>query len=106
MRSISLVEYTVTVREQDALVPKPYNVRASLVELCFIPVEGVKGIELIRRSKLAEKIEASDEPLLLEEAEWQRLVDAIDKLPALGRNEVEIVRRVLEAPDVAVKPAS
>ena len=87
-------------------LPGSYKVRDSLVELCFVPAEGCKGRELLVRQTLAEKVAAAQDELLLEDTDWQRLVKAVDHLPGLGRNEVELVRRILDAPSVLVEEKS
>ena len=123
MRKIDLRPYVARLARDHALqcpacgatfpprsvVPALYNVQDSLVELCFVPAEHCKGRELLTRHALAEKIAAATDDVLVEDADWQRLVKAVDATAALGRNEVELVRRILDAPDVLVEekpPAS
>lgn len=105
MRKIDLTSYEITVRTEDGKVEtRPYNVRSSCVELCFIPPEGCSKFDLLKRDKIARKI--ADEPtdaVLLEDADWKRLNEAIDALKALGKNDVELVRRIVEAAEVPVQ---
>lgn len=106
MRRIDLTPYPVTgFDDRGRPHASDYRVRASLVEIAFAPADGVRGSELLRRAAIAQKIEqATGDTLLLETVDWQRLVEAINSgTLKLGRNEVELVRRVLEAPDVPVK---
>lgn len=107
MRSINLASYAITLPTPEGPKPDTFNVRASLVESCFSPSgRGVAGSELLQRNKLAMKIEAwPNDQLLLDEAEYQRLVAAIESGEMnVGRWGVEFVRRVLEAPTVPVEP--
>lgn len=104
MRKVDLKDYTVTGRKADGTKSaEPFNVQETLVELCFIPPDGCKKVELMKRQKLAEKIAAAKGSVLLEDAEWQRLSDALDATRGLGRGEVELVHRIVDAPEVKPK---
>lgn len=105
MRKLDLSSYPVTVRRPDGTTEQqPYDVRDILADISFLPAQGCKKVELFKREKLAKKIaEAPTETILLEETEWQRLNDALDHVGGLGRQEVELVRRIVEAPVVEVE---
>lgn len=106
MRRIDLTPYVVTARDEEGKpVTQDYPVKESLVEMAFIPQDGCRGSELLKRSALAQKIEqATGDSVLLEQAEWQRLIDALNSgAMKLGKWQVELVRRVIEAPDVPVQ---
>jgi hypothetical protein len=117
MRKIDLRPYEVQLPQGDGSTRADvYRVRESLVETCFFPTQSPgahgalrapTGSELLKRNRLAEKIAAwPDETLLLEEPEWQALVAAIESGEMhLGRFGVEFARRILEAPEVAVREA-
>lgn len=103
MRKIDLTPYEVPVYERGKKVgTQPYQVRESLVNLAFVSSNNLKGRELLRREVLAAAIEDAGDSILLEDADWQKLVEAIDLIPK-GRNEVELVMRLLDAPEVKVK---
>lgn len=103
MKQISIKPYIVHVKKEDgSSADMPYNVRESLVELLFAPALKLKAVDLLKQNTLADKILKSPEDLLLEEEEYTRVVAAINSIEGLGRNEVELVRRVLEAPAIEV----
>ena len=102
MRKVDLIPYDIPLYERGVIVGKtPYKVRESLANLAFVPADDCKGRELLKREVLAVAIETAGDSILLEEADWQKLLRAIDLIPK-GRNEVELVRRVLDAPEVKV----
>ena len=99
MRKIDLSDYLVG--------DVPFQVRPSLVAILFNG-KGIDGRELIKRDTLATQIEKMEgDVLLLEDADYVKLVDGLNAtdLQPHGRNAVEFVRRVLDAPKVDVKEA-
>lgn len=99
MRKIDLRPYDTRVMSPTG--PLPFDVKGSLAEVLFTKPR--TGRELLKRDKLAIKIEDHpDDTLLLEQGDWTLLVEAVEQTPLPGRDYVEFVRRVLEAPDVEV----
>jgi hypothetical protein len=103
MRKIDLTPYDVPLYEKGEIIGKtPYKVRESLANLAFVSGDRpYEGRELLKREVLAVAIETAGDSILLEEADWQKLVKAVDVIPKT-RNEVGLVRRLLEAPEVKV----
>jgi hypothetical protein len=101
MRKIVLTAYEVGEG-------RTFDVRSSLVSILFNE-EKLDGREVIRRDELATKIEKHpDESILLEDVEWNKLVTGLgaSDLKPHGRSVVEFIKRVLDAPDVAVQEKS
>lgn len=109
MRQIDLSNYTVRVKgEEQEWVELPYEMKESLIELLFSRDLGLSGRELLARDDLARKInDCPDGKVLLEESDWNKLVQAVETVKGLGRPDVDFVRRILNAPEVEVeaKPA-
>lgn len=113
MREINLAQYEVQARAvpQDGkgtTLDKTfkYDVRGSLIEILFAPELGLKALEVLARDDLARKIrDWPDETLLLEDAEYEKVKSAIENVTGLGRDEIELIRRVLNASKVEVKKA-
>uniref|UniRef100_A0A6M3LDZ5 Uncharacterized protein n=1 Tax=viral metagenome TaxID=1070528 RepID=A0A6M3LDZ5_9ZZZZ len=107
MRELNLINYSTKVKEikDGKLLDKiePYNVKEALIAILFMPGNNVTAREAFKRQILADKIEMSNGSILLEEAEWQKLVDAADKLNNVGRNDIEFLHRILDAPQIEVK---
>ncbi len=125
MRKINFEDYNVKVQapQKSELCPKcghnqalkedgtlrfpmelPYEVKDSIVGLLFHPELKLGGMELLKQNELAGKILNSEDPdVLLEEAEYEQIKRAINVVKGFGRNEVELVRRILEAPKVEVE---
>ncbi len=108
MRKINLENYRVKakVREEDKVVEKDldYDVKDTIISVLFHPDLKLNGRELILRGKLADKIEKAEKNILLEEADYKKLKDSVEKLQGFGRNELELVDRILNAPSVEVEP--
>ena len=97
MRKIDLTNYEAGGRT--------FEVRPSLVAILFNE-EKLDGREMIRRDALATRIETcSDDSILLEDIDWAKFVSGLQAtdLKPLGRNVVEFVKRLLDAPVVAVQ---
>ena len=105
MRKISFENYNVPVQTPEGEKRDiPYEVKDSIVSLLFHPDLKLSGMELLKQNELAGKILHSEDPeILFEEAEYNKIKQAINVVTGYGRNEVELVRRVLEAPEVEVE---
>lgn len=120
MRSINLTRYTLVISPDGQKEPlkcpkcgteveKPaelpvYDVKGSLIEVLFAPDLRLAALETLERDDLARKIKDwPDDTLLLEETEYQKVKSGLESLRGFGRNDVEFIRRVEQAPEVAVK---
>ena len=108
MRRLDLAEFEVssapygTISGDGAGELLTYNVRQSLTELLFS--FKYRGPELLEADALARKIrDWTGGDLLLEEEEYARLRRIVEELDVFGPQDVELVRRVLEAPEVEVE---
>jgi hypothetical protein len=87
--------------------PPEYDVRNTLIEVLFSPELRLSAMDALERDSLARKIkDCPTNTLLLEEAEWQKIKQGLESLHGFGRNDIEFIRRVINAPEVAVKQAS
>lgn len=105
MRRIDLTNYTVCLRnDKGEWTDLPYEVKDSMIELIFSRDLRLSGRELLIRDTLAHKIsDCSDGSILLEEDEWNKFVTAIETIQGLGRPDVELTHRILEAPRIKVE---
>jgi hypothetical protein len=99
MRKFDVTEYTVTMDNGQTL---PYRVKDSAVTILFNPDRKLNAVDLLRTNRLAERIMAANGSVLLEEAEYGELKSACETLRGYGKEDVEFVRRVLDAPQVNV----
>lgn len=112
MRKINLKDYTIKVKAPDKLKPGrviegeyPYHVKDSILTVMFCRDLQLSGAELVKQNVLAMKLEAcKDDEIILEDEEWGRLVKATNTFHGFGRNDVELVTRILEAEEVEVEP--
>jgi hypothetical protein len=113
MRELNLVPYLmkltrIEVKEGvrvETLVDEPYPLRLSLCNILF-GEEKVGAREAIARDRLCQLIEEAGDSVLLEEADWKRLEQACLGLSRVGRFDVPLVQRVLDAPEVKVEKIS
>ena len=106
MRQIDLTPFdmTVGVDEKGEPIVSPFDVQKSLANIIFH--DGINAREAVIRTKLAEQIESCTEPfILVEEADYKKLVQAVERLSTVPRQHVPFVQRVFSAPVVKVKPA-
>jgi len=104
MRKLDISNYTVKGRNQEGeIIDAPYDVRASLISVLFHSDLRLGAVEALERDKLANKInDWKDGHLLLEDAEYEKIKGGIGVVKGFTRNDVEFVRRVLEAETVPV----
>ena len=99
MRKFDVSEYEVTIENGQSM---PYRVKDSAVTILFNPDRKLNAIELLRTNKLAERIMAAEGHVLLEEADYADLKKACETVRGYGKEDVEFVRRILEAPEINV----
>lgn len=105
MRKIAISDYKVKAKnETGETIEAPYNVKESLVSVLFQPELQLSATQLLEQNKLANKInDTKDGFVLLEDADYDKLKLALDAVKGLTRNDVEFVKRILEAEQVNVK---
>ena len=105
MRELKIANYEIGAKdpETNKRISAPYEVRESIVEILFHPELRLNATDLLKTNELAKKIlGCKKDYVLLEEEEYQRLLDACNKIQGFGRNEVELVQRILDAKEVEV----
>lgn len=105
MRKIDLTNYSLPWRTERPEAERVFAVKESLAAVLFNN-PGMDPRRLLKVNDIAEKIEQSNGYVLLENAEYDALVDGLNGTGAvqLTRDTVELVRRVLEAPVIEVVP--
>ena len=104
MRKLNLSDYSVRITLQTGeKTEMPFQVRESLVVVMFNPDLRLGCHDALRNNILASKIEqCKEDKLLIEETEYAVLKNAIEAYKGYGRNEVELINRVLNAETVEV----
>jgi len=105
MRKIDMKKYMLQAKDAEGKATEvPYDVKGSLVNILYHPVLKLAGRDLLLAHKLADKIEnCKEETILLEEVDYMKLKNAVEKIEGFGKHDVEFVQRVLEAEVVEVK---
>jgi len=96
---IDLTDYTVMTPD---LKTMPYLVRDSMCSILMNPELQLNGTELLRRNKVAEKILEAGDEILLSDEEMGFLRQGADAVKGLAKNDVQLVKRILEAEQVEV----
>jgi hypothetical protein len=105
MRKIDVRDYSIKARlPSGELINTPYIVKEMLVGVLLHPSLGITGAELYKRLPIADKIKNADDGFaLLEEGEYSKLLSAVNSIQGFGMNDAEMVRRIIEAKEIAVK---
>jgi len=101
-RKVDLRDYDVTLPDERVV---PYHVRNSLCEILMNPGLKLNGPDLLKRNAVGQKILDATDSVLLEGGEWNLLVSGVEACQGLGRNDVELVKRIMEAEVVEVDEA-
>ena len=103
MKKINMKAFNVTVRDGNGKEKEiKYGLKESLIEIIFNQALKLNSLKLLKQNDLAKKIETAGDELLLEEEEYVRVKEALDKVEGLGKNDVELVQRVMNAETVEV----
>jgi len=103
MKKLSLKDYEIEIKTPAGTKKDNYEVKTSIIGLLFQPALKLNAVQVLEQNKLAEKIlQHEGDEILLEDAEYGKIKHAIDITVGFGKNDVELVRRVLEAEDADV----
>ena len=102
MRKIDLTEYDAEVLTEEGTKTLPYSVKETLDIVLYHPDLKLGYRELFENDRVAQKIRASNGSVLLEESEYIRLKSALETIHGFMKKDLEMVRRVMDAPEVAV----
>lgn len=83
----------------------PYHIKDSIEVALYHPDLKLNSYGLMKANKVDQKIKSAQDTILLEEADYDTLKMAIETITGFTKQDVEFVRRVLEAPEVEVKEA-
>lgn len=107
MRKIDLTDYKIKVLGPEGEIERDYDTQLSLIALLFHPELKLGFKELLDRDDLARKLrDAAKGPVLLEDADYRILRNSLEAFHGYTQNEVELVRRVIDAPVVKVQEAA
>lgn len=100
MRKLNLRNYETTQKvkggDGEPIETKvTFNVKDSVLTVLFLPELRLMGAALVKQNVLAIKIEQAEDEVMLEEEEYERVKLAVEKYPAQGRMDVELVDRIL-----------
>ena len=85
---------------------KEYEVVTSIVNLLLHPMRRLNGAGLLAADKVAEAFrqagEGAEDAVLMDKADYEELTAAVNAMRGFGPNDVPLVRRILEAPEIEV----
>jgi len=104
MRKLDLKKYNVEVRDAKGVTQLiPYDFKEGIIQLMFHPNLQLSGKALLDTNIVAEKLIKADKEILLEEEEYSKIKSAIDNFKGFSRNEVRLVERIHNCPQVDIK---
>jgi hypothetical protein len=101
MRKINLLPYLVEIDNKGTT--KPFDVRGSIAACLYHPDLKLYARDLLDNDRLAQKIKAATDFVLVEDAEYEKVKAAFETIKGFEINDVELVKRVLEAEKVEVQ---
>ena len=104
MRKLDLKNYTVKMLNPDGTFKEePYKFKDAIINLMFHPNLRLSGKALLETNIVAEKLMEANKEILLEEEEYNKIKSAIDGFEGFTKNEVELVKRITDCPEIEVK---
>lgn len=104
MRKLKIKSYNVQLVTDKGPQLISYNIRKSISNVVLSPEQKLGMADLLKFSKITDKIEScKEDTILLEETEYQVIKEAFGKFKGFGINEVELCRRIEEAEKVEVE---
>ncbi len=104
MRRLNVTQYMVSALQSNGTYKEiPYKAKESLINLMFHPELKLGGVDLLKQNIIAEKILKAGIDVLLEEEEYKAIKRAIDSFHGFTKNEVELVQRVTDCPEIKVE---
>jgi hypothetical protein len=102
MRKIDLSDYTIDMPTGEGMKPYPYSVKQSIELAMYHPDLKLNFKDLLENDRVAQKIKHANGFILLEESEYLRIKVAFENIQGFRREDVELVKRVMDAPEVEV----
>jgi len=102
VRRIDLTDYETEVLTEDGIKTIPYNVKESIDLAMYHPDLKLGWRELFENDRVAQKIKSANGSVLLEESEYTSIKRVFETIQGFRKQDLELVRRVLEAPKVEV----
>jgi len=103
MRKIDLSDYIIDMPTEQGLKPYPYSVKQSIEMAMYHPDLRLNYKDLMDHDRIAQKIKQANGFVLLEESEYGRVRLAFESIKGFRKEDVELVKRVIEAPEVDVQ---
>ena len=79
-----------------------YDLKKSLLFVLFHPELRLRANQIIERLPVKDALAKASEAVLLEEAQWVMLRDSVNGVSGFGQDDIELIQRVLNAPQVDV----
>lgn len=104
MRKIDISSYPIQIKTPTGEpLDIQYDMKEMLVGLLLHTSLGLTGQEIYKRTPIADKIKNADGEVLLEEDEYAKILGAVNTVKGFGMNDREMVRRIIDAKEVAVE---
>ena len=103
MRKIDVTPYKLQAHMPEGTKEIDYDAKNMLIAVILHPQLRLTGRELLARGNLTDKIEQCDGTLLVEEADYSKMKQAFETVRGFTLNDMELVKRVLEAEKVEVE---
>jgi len=103
VRKIDLSNYTIDMPTEGGMKTYPYSVKESIELAMYHPDLKLNFRDLLENDRVAQKIKSANGFVLLEESEYSRIKMVFETIQGFRKEDVELVKRVIEAPEVEVQ---
>lgn len=97
MKKIDLTPYKVTATVKGEEREIDYDMKASIINCLFAPVQQLKAHDLLKQEVIAKKIFDAGDAVILEESDYNIIKSSVELIAGLSRNDVEFVTRIIDA---------
>lgn len=104
MRKLDLKNYTYSMPDKQGVLQLiPYQFKNVLVNILTHPNLGLNAVELLEADKVVEKIEKAGLEAILEEEDYELIVDTFKRFRGFSKSDTNLVKRVWNCPVIPEK---
>lgn len=99
MRKLDLKSYTISVKNAQGIIQlQTYDFKNVLANIITHPTLGLNGLEILEVKSLVEKIEKSNNEVILTDEEYNKILWTIKRFKGFSRSDMQFVERIFNCP--------
>jgi len=101
MRRLDLKDYTYSMPNQQGVMQiMTYQFKRVLINVLTHPNLGLNAPELLEANEVAEKIEKANKDVVLNEEDYELIIDTFKRFRGFAKNDVKMVQRIHNCPKI------